>query len=487
MATTACNDGSVDVNWKSAMNPDHPFIAFLIARETDGRMTQISDRSYVKHGFFALSNSQCTPCQNPSDGTFLGVGCSDTYSTNHNGENYWLGPPQEIDPWLGAWDPVCSHFDMGEPPVAPPKDCDGKRSLTEGMADALGPVGHRVQVPDSDLLTEGTFWYQGQYVVAGERTNLRDDNLGSRGFIPSWSGSKWNTPSSAALLEGSVLRRWQGALVREGSNGAHDGRFFYVGVVVTGPVDGMYHYEFAVHNQDNSRAGDELRIPVCPDARVENAGFSDIDDTVTNGWTFVREPNAIRFVAPQGNALEWNSIFNFWFDSDAAPGAATVQIHQALAGAGADFVDVLDVSAPIKLSNVYLGDGCSNQTPPLLHANGAATLGNAGFELTSGDNVPGAIALLAAGAVDGVIPLGNGCSAYMAGNPLTDIVTFSPRVVDVAGDAVWALPIPNDAAFEGLHLNFQTVTTAASGPVFGSADASNGLRVRMGDAISSCP
>ena len=96
--TTACNVGTVTVPWIDGdstvpMGDDHPWIAFLVARYDGQRLVQISDRSYVKHGFFAQSNSNCTPCTPPPGptGTFLGVGCSDTYGTSSNGDNFWLG------------------------------------------------------------------------------------------------------------------------------------------------------------------------------------------------------------------------------------------------------------------------------------------------------------------------------------------------------------------------------------------------------------
>jgi hypothetical protein len=38
MLTTVCNTGMNQVNWFAAMNPDHPFISFLVVREKDGRL-----------------------------------------------------------------------------------------------------------------------------------------------------------------------------------------------------------------------------------------------------------------------------------------------------------------------------------------------------------------------------------------------------------------------------------------------------------------
>src|SRR5437667_365 len=53
VATTVCNQGTVEVPWFQAMNVAHPKIAFLIASVRNGRIEQLSDRSAVKHGFFA--------------------------------------------------------------------------------------------------------------------------------------------------------------------------------------------------------------------------------------------------------------------------------------------------------------------------------------------------------------------------------------------------------------------------------------------------
>lgn len=340
VATTSCNVGTVNVPWQQAMDPDHPFIAFLFARESNGRFEQISDRSYLKHGFFALSNSQCTPCQNPSNGTFLGVGCSDTYSAGNNGDNYWLGPPEEVDPWLGDWNPVCSHFDAGEPNVGPPNNCNGVRSLTQAQADALGPVGHRVKLLDADLNVPGaTFWVAGQYVIEGEPTGNRGNNLGSRLLNMAWTGSTWSAATGGPLLEGSIVKRWSGATVNSAANGFDDGRL-WVGCKVTDLGGGSWHYEYVVHNQDNQRGVGALRIPTAPGAVVSNVGFGDIDADPANDWTAAQVGN--EFVFSTGNApLNWNTLYNFWFDCDVAPViGGQVALDQFLSGVGSPTVIV---------------------------------------------------------------------------------------------------------------------------------------------------
>lgn len=344
MATTSCNAGTVDVPWLQAMSEDHPFIAFLMARESNGRLVQISDRSFVKHGFFAQSGSLCTPCQNPSPGTFLGVGCSDVYSTSNNGNNFWLAPPEEIDPWLGTWTAQCSYFDMGNPPVGGAAGCDGVRSFSGAQASALGPVGNRMRVLDADLNQPGTFWYQGQYVIRGEPVGNRFNNLASREVVPTWNGFSWSTSEPGAQLDGSVLQRWTGATVNFTTNGADDGHV-WVAAVATPLPSGLWHWEFALHNVDNQRAFDELRIPIAPGTSVSNTGFHDIDSDAGNDWQVAVAANEIVF-STGTNPVGWNTFYNFWFDADSGPLADSVTVGQFLAGAGAD---ELSVQVPVPL------------------------------------------------------------------------------------------------------------------------------------------
>ncbi len=493
MNTTVCNQGA-RVNWFRAMDPDHPFIAFLVARESDGRFEQISDRSWVKHGFFALTSSQCTPCTPPGGlaGTYLGVGCSDTYDITNNGDNYWLGPPSEIDPWLGAWDPVCSFFDLGTGGAVAPDDCNGLRTFSQSQAVALGPLGHRIRLSDADLGVAGaSYWYQGQYVVAREAESKRGDNLGSRGFDPVWDGTRWGLiEEPEPVVHGSILQRWSGASLDSVANGGDDGRV-YVAARVSGPEDGLWHWELALHNRDNARGIAALRLPVCPGARVLNAGFRDLDQDAANDWSVARAGAELVLADASGaNALRWNSIYNVWFDSDAAPLDATATLVEADPGAGLDELAV-GCPAPLALYNAFAGAGCSlDGTPPALFASGAparAALGNASFALESTGNVPGALQVLATSdAPAGTIALGP-CSLLVAGS-LDQVYALASATSDASGRATFALPVPADLAFEGLTLTFQTVgVNPLGGPLFGKIELSDALSVRVGDAIPSCP
>src|SRR5690606_4773808 len=97
----------------------------------------------------------------------------------------------------------------------------------------------------------------------------------------SWSGSSWSASTTGTRSQGTILQRWPGSTSDTGTNGNDDGRF-EVAVKVTGPVNGRWHYEYAVLNIDNNRGGAAFRLPVCPSGTVVNLGSRDIDTDPLN-------------------------------------------------------------------------------------------------------------------------------------------------------------------------------------------------------------
>lgn len=361
MSTTSCNPGTVDVPWFAAMSENHPLIAFMCVREEadQSRLVQISDRSWLKHGFFALSNSQCYPCQNPSGGTFLGVGCSDTYGIPNNNNRFDLGPPEEIDPWLGTWSAVGSFFDCPNG-----TGCDGNRSY---FGAEPNQINHRVIIQDSDLNVPGaTFAYYGYYVIRAEPEANRENNGNSRNFIPTWNGSGWNTSEGGTNphVQGTILQRWTGATINSNlnHNGGQDqdGRV-YVAHKVTGG-GGSWHYEYALHNRDNNGGISEFRIPLGTGVNVSGFGFHDVDQDSGNQWAAQVIGNEIVFQTPD-NPLYWNCVYNFWFDCDAPPVNRDLELVQFVPNPGA--ANSFDVSAegpgdgagPMVFTNACNGDG----------------------------------------------------------------------------------------------------------------------------------
>ncbi|MCA8977223.1 MAG: hypothetical protein KDC98_21050, partial [Planctomycetes bacterium] len=344
MQTTVCNSGSVNIDWFAAMQPNHPKFAFLVARVANDRIEQISDRrTFCKHVFQAsFANGTCGTCQNPGSTTLLGVNCSDTYGQAINADRYWLAPAAEIDPWLGTWNPIGSYFDVGDPlQVGYPLAADGVRSLVISSFDS---VKNRITVDEQDLLITGASYYYGmQLVIGGEALANRGDNMAHRGFLPAWNGASWSiSDSSVGQQHGSILGRWPGASVHSGTNGADDGRIF-VASKVTALGGGAYHYEYAVHNVDSSRGVSAFRVPIDASATASNFTFGDVDNDPANDWSAARVGNFVVFSVSSmamTNTLEWNTIFNFGFDADFAPGAAMCELDAARIGPGALWTSV---------------------------------------------------------------------------------------------------------------------------------------------------
>lgn len=479
-----CNSGTVHLPWlgwvggsqSGVMLDTYPKIAFLVARESDGRMVQVSNKAHLKHSrvAFNFSGGPCGGCQTGPSQTFR-IGCYDVYSWGFNANQMHIGPTDEIDPWLGSWTPQGSYFDRGDPAVSGAAATDGIQSLTTTGWDVFK---NRMLVRESDLAVAGAQFYgQSQVVAKGEPGTNRGNNNGSQPVTITWNGSAWSiamgTPS---FVQGSVLNRWTGAVVNMGRNGLDDGHFV-VGAKVTGPVNGLWHYEYAVHNQDNTRGGAAVRIPICPTARVLNAGFRDIDADALNQWTVSQTGSELAFLAAANNPLDWNTIYNVWFDSDAAPVAGSLTIDQARIGPGALSVAVV-APVPGLLLNEYLGAGCGTPAPALF-ANGSPQAPNPAYALHT-QGAPAGYVVFGFAGQSANVPLGGGCTLFLDNSQL--IATHLVQA-NASGLATYGLPVPAGLSLTGFTA--QAFEVVVGGPVGGLLAVSNGLRIRA--AGSGCP
>jgi len=345
-----CNRGTVNVPWVASgaggvMVDTHPKIAFLLARESGGRMVQVSGQGHSKHSTvpYNFSTGLCMPCTT-TGGAFFFVGCSDTYGSGTNASQFYLDPNHEIDPWLGTWNPLGSYFDTGDPAVAGAAATDRVRSLTGSMVGAFGAVKNRIVVREEELLAGAQYYAQTQLVIVGEPVGNRGNNQCNRPVNITGTGTGWSCAASGASAFGSVLTRWTGANWDLGGNGADDGRFL-VASKVTNPATGSWHYEYAMQNVDNARAGASIRIPVDPAAAITSVGFRDVD----------------------GNALDCNTFYNVWFDCSVAPGFGVVEVDQARVGPGALTFDALSEvpgGQPVARKE-SVGSSCGACTPVL--------------------------------------------------------------------------------------------------------------------------
>jgi len=344
LGTVSCNYGEENLNWLALPNNDHPVIPQNLYRmsgggSNDARFEQISG-SNVKHAFTALTQNLCALGCNGVGGSRLGSGCSDPYSASLNsGPN--LGSRAWINPFTGAY----------------PRG-DSATSPNDHTGHSHNGISHRMLTEMADLDTSqnsgATYWAEGQYITPHEYAWC-DANPGECNMYNNVSYRQYTvigTTSFTFSAAGSTVRgkpaidAWTGATaVTIEPDPGNDG----IGVVaykVTSIGPGMWHYEYAIYNQNIDRAIQSFNVPIgvgvslsnigfhappqqpgwAKDGTVGDAGFSSAPWTQTLGassmmWsseTFVQNPNA--------NAIRWGTMYNFRFDSDAPPQAVNATL-----------------------------------------------------------------------------------------------------------------------------------------------------------------
>ena len=479
MSTTACNPGSVLGTWEAAPDPNHPMICQTYYRLSGNRFQQISDYSHVKHSFGSTNSNGCgysSSCVGGAAFSQLGLNCSDTYGSGLNWNRNDLGPREEINPnpqTPQQWFMFGSHFDRGWP-----------QTPANGSISPINPTSNiqfRNQIPDSDLGVPGARYFgQVYYLHEREPETNRENNMSSREMTITTT----NASSISGLQYGSVLNRYAaitGARLTSAANYVggqnRDGRF-YIASHVEQLADGWYAYEYAVYNRDNDGKGAEIRFPLCPDGRFRNTGMADVDTNGGNQWTASRQGNELVFTAPASNPHRWDSLFNFWFESDAAPENGMIEIVQATPAAGASASVIVMNDVPTLQSNASLTDACSNATGPDLWAPTQGTLPNPAFSYNLTNVAAGAAVALHLDFVDSSFVFGT-CSIL---NPSLVI----GGVANGSGNATFPIPLPNDPSASGASLFVQGVEAEVGGAIIGLADFSNIVQSRLGNSNSGC-
>ena len=343
VATDSCNAGTVDLDWIQTPSNDHPVIPQNFYRMSGGatnddRFEQIGQSS-VKHAFTALTNNICGFGCNGVGGSHLGSGCSDPYSTslNSGGSGHTLGSRAWINPFTGA-------YPRGDS-ATPPNSHTGHTHT--------GP-SHRMLVEINDLNTTlnpgATYYVEAQYITPHEyvwcqahptECNMYN-NVSHRKYTVSGTGSPFGFStgvSTPTVREKPAISEWTGAATTEIKPDPGNDGIAVIAYKVTNPSPGVWHYEYAIYNQNLDRAIQSFSVPVgsgvilsnigfhappqhpgwAGDGTVGNAGFSSTPWAQTLGagamtWnseTFAQNQNA--------NAIRWGTLYNFRFDADQPP------------------------------------------------------------------------------------------------------------------------------------------------------------------------
>lgn len=352
VGTDSCNYGTVDLNWYANPSNDHPVIPQNLYRMSGGanndtKFEQIG-QSQVKHAFTALTQNLCALGCNGVGGNRLGSGCSDPYSASLNaGPN--LGSKAWINPFTGAY----------------PRN-DSATPNNSHSSHSHNGTSHRILTETSDLNPANnpgaTYYAEAQYVTPHEyvwcqanptQCNMYN-NVSYRRYNVSGSGSSFAfAPVGATVRAKSAINAWTGAtLVEIKPDPGNDG-IGTVGYKVTNPSPGVWHYEYAIYNQNIDRAIQSFSVPVGAGVTLSNIGFyappqhpgSTADGTVGDAgfsslpWTQTQTSGSMTWNSetlaqnPNANAIRWGTMYNFRFDSNVAPQTVTATIGFLKTGA----------------------------------------------------------------------------------------------------------------------------------------------------------
>lgn len=338
VGTDSCNYGTENLHWIASPSNDHPVIPQNLYRMSGGatndeRFEQIGQSS-VKHAFLALAANLCSLGCNGVSGANLGSGCSDPYSASGN-SGPSLGSRAWINPFTGDYPRADS--------ATPPNSHTGHTHTG---------TSHRVLTEINDLNTSlnvgASYYAESQYVTPHEYVWCHDNpgqcniynNVSYRRYNVVGTGSPFSFVAVGSTERAkAAINAWTGAtLVNINPDPGNDG-VGTVGYKVTNPSAGVWHYEYAIYNQNLDRAIRSFGLPVGVGVTISNVGFhappqhpgwaADGTDgdagfssapwtqseaggiTTWSSETFAQNRNA--------NAVRWGTLYNIRFDSNRPP------------------------------------------------------------------------------------------------------------------------------------------------------------------------
>jgi hypothetical protein len=344
VATTSCNNGTEPLHWLALPQTDHPVIPQNLYRMSGGtnnneRFEQIGQSS-CKHAFLALENDACNFGCNTSNcttGSNLCPGCSDPYSANLNsGPN--LGSRAWINPFTGSY----------------------PSNANDHSGHAHNGVSHRIIVEVDDLNTTlnagASYFAEAQYVTPHEYTWCQAhpgecnmyNNASFRQFMVTGTTNFSFSAVGPTVRMQPAIQAWAatGATLTQIQPDPGNDGFGLLGYKVTNPGPGMWHYEYALYNQNLDRAIQSFSVPLGAGVNVSNVGFhappqhpawandgtfnsqgysstpwtaTQAGDSITwNTETFAQNQNA--------NAIRWGTLYNFRFDADQPPQSSSATV-----------------------------------------------------------------------------------------------------------------------------------------------------------------
>jgi hypothetical protein len=344
VGTTSCNNGTQPVNWFQLPNTDHPVIPQNLYRMSGGasnnqRFEQLG-QSWMKHAFFALEDDQCSfgcNTSNCSTGSQLCSGCSDTYSAGLNYNQDGIGSRAWVNPFTGSF-PSGANNHTGHNHTG---------------------TSHRVTVAMSDLDPPqnpgATYFGEAQYIAPSEYTWCQShpgqcnmyNNVSYRQFTVSGGPSNFTfSPVGSTFRMQPAIMAWTGATVNQVQPDPGNDGIWFMGYKVTNPTTGVWHYEYALYNENLDRSIQSFSVPLGAGANISNIAFHAPpqepgwanDGTFNNlgyssmSWAVTLAPGSITWNSEtfaqnqNANAIRFGTLYNFRFDADQPPQSANATV-----------------------------------------------------------------------------------------------------------------------------------------------------------------
>ena len=345
IGTDSCNNGDQPVDWFQLPQTDHPVVPQNLYRMSGGatnneRFEQIG-QSWMKHTFFALEDSVCGNCNTSGcqTGGHLCPGCSDPYTSGLNGDQDSIGSRAWVNPFTGSF-PSAANNHSGH------------------SHDA---VSHRILVETSDLIpgqnVGASYFGEATYISPHEYTWCQShptqcnmfNNYSYRRFSVTGGPSFFGFPAVGSTVRmQAAIQAWAatGATVNQIEPDPGNDGIWLMGYKITSPSAGVWHYEYALFNQNLDRGIQSFSVALNPGVNISNIGFhappqhpgwahdgtqgdagysstpwsvTQAPDSITwNSETFVQNQNA--------NAIRWGTLYNFRFDADQPPQTASATV-----------------------------------------------------------------------------------------------------------------------------------------------------------------
>ena len=344
IGTTSCNNGDQPLHWFALPNTDHPVIPQNFYRMSGGvnnsdRFEQVG-QSWLKHAFAALEGNDCNfGCHTSgcTTGSNLCSGCSDPYGSSLNASQTGIGSRAWVNPFTGSF-PSGANNHTGHNHTG---------------------TSHRITVATSDLNPAqnagAAYFAEAQYVTPHEYTWCQSNpgecnmfnNASYRQFSVNGGPTNFNfSPVGSTIQMQPAIMAWTGATVSQVEPDPGNDGIWFMGYKVTNPSAGVWHYEYALYNENLDRAIQSFSVPLIPGVNISNIGFHappqepgwPNDGTQNNQgysstpWSVTQASGSITwntetFAQNQNaNAIRWGTLYNFRFDADQPPQNANATV-----------------------------------------------------------------------------------------------------------------------------------------------------------------